>query len=271
MEKRGNSAAVASAEPLLIDAGGAPVTVRADVAGSVAEVAVRGRWTRRLQVRATEAIGKCLAEGPHAVLVDLRDLDDPSAASAPTWWAAARRGAEDRPGVQFVLCAPPAAPLARRLHRMGARYHLPMYTDVTHARVAVRTRLPLTDRHQLRLPPNPEAPAVARKAVVDACSAWSLSSLADPGRLVVSELVENARTHAGTEITVTITRRGSGLHLAVCDGEPALPRLLDAPPPDREIWWRAPGLGLRTVHRIVAIWGAMPTATGKVVWAHLPP
>ena len=308
-----------STGPLLFnenDPADAPVTVCADAERAVVELAVHGRWSRRLQVEATRAINKCFAECPGAVIVDLGRLEDPAAASAATWWAAALRGAERAPAVQVAVSVPPAAALATRLHRLGAKYYLPVYAGMAEARAAVHSRLPLTERHRLRLRSGPEAAAAGRDAVDAVCTAWSLPGLRFPGRLVISELLNNAVVHAGTRagpgaasrtgldgdtrdgadaeasggadvvpqsvlvavpgcadadarITVILTRRGDGLHLAVCDGDPRLPRLLEPASSRPDARWEDPGLGLRTVHRVATTWGAMPTATGKVVWAHL--
>ena len=320
-----------STGPLLFnedDPADTPVTVCADAEWALVELTVHGRWSRRLQVEATRAINKCFAECPGAVIVDLGPLEDPAAASASTWWAAAMRGAEREPAVQVALIVPPTAALATRLHRLGAKYYLPVYAGMAEARAAVHSRLPLTERHRLRLRSGPEAAAAGRDAVDAVCAAWALPGLRFPGRLVISELLNNAVTHAVTradpgvvpragpgaasrtgpgavpragldgdtrdgsdadasggadvvpqsvrravpgcadadaKITVILTRRGNGLHLAVCDGDPRLPRLLERASSRPDARWEDPGLGLRTVHRVATIWGAMPTATGKVV------
>ncbi|MFB9361449.1 ATP-binding protein [Actinoplanes nipponensis] len=238
---------------------------------ALVEVAAHGRWSRRVQVETTRAISKCFAEGPRAVLIDLHDLGDPAGASAATWWAAATRGAELQPAVRVVLSVPETAPLAARLRRLDSKRHLPVYATLNEARAAVHIRLPPVERHQLRLQPCDEAAAAARQAVDAVCEAWSLPALQYPGRLAISELLDNAVVHAGTEMTVMLTRRGNGLHLAVSDGSRRLPRLLAALPTSREGVWEERGLGLRAVDRIATVWGAMPTATGKVVWALIGP
>jgi hypothetical protein len=66
-----------------------------------------------------------------------------------------------------------------------------------------------------------------------------------------------------------VSRRGTGLTLAVRDGSPVLPGLRPSaaadPPPG------GGGRGLQLVHRAAAAWGALPTHDhdGKVVWATL--
>ena len=89
--------------------------------------------------------------------------------------------------------------------------------------------------------------------------------------LVFSELVTNAVRHAGTAMSVTVSRRGSGVHLAVVDGDPRLPSLTEP------VVRRPPGYpgnerhGLWRVHSRASAWGAMPSPNGKVVWAIVRP
>ena len=129
--------------------------------------------------------------------------------------------------------------------------------------------LPLTDRLQQRLPPEPESARLARLMVADACHAWHLPQLRYPAELIMSELVSNAIRHAGTPMLVTVSRRGTGLHLAVRDGSPTLPPPWRPAPAVLGTPSTAGGRGLQIVHRAAAAWGALPThdRDGKVVWA----
>ena len=117
------------------------------------------------------------------------------------------------------------------------------------------------------LPPEQDSPSAARNLVADVCHAWQLLPLLHAGRAVVSELVANAVEHARTDLTLTVSLRGCGLHLAVRDGSPILPRRreLARPVPGRPLDER--GHGLRVVEAESTAWGAMPVAGGKVVWA----
>jgi anti-sigma regulatory factor (Ser/Thr protein kinase) len=247
------------------------VSVRGDCEGSVTVLTVRGPWERPLWRATSSALRKCLAEHPVALVVDLSELSDEFAESAPTWVTAQSVAAGMEPPVQMALCVSPELVLADRLQRMGARRFLPVYAKLRQALVAIEGRLPLTERLTLRLPPDPDSPSLARNLVSEAALAWSLPELLYRARLVVSELVTNAVEHAGTDLTVVVSRRGTGLHLAVSDRDPRLPRLLRmAPPrPDRPLDER--GRGLRTVHATATGWGAMPTPDGKVVWATVRP
>lgn len=129
----------------------------------------------------------------------------------------------------------------------------------------------LTDRLRLPLPPEPASAVAARDAVTEACSRWGLTRLLRPARLVVSELVANAVEHAGTPIDVVISRLGTdgrvaGLHLAVYDRDPRLPR---QPPPGDPGPLDQRGLGLHVVDAAAHAWGARPARGGKMVWAAL--
>jgi anti-sigma regulatory factor (Ser/Thr protein kinase) len=88
----------------------------------------------------------------------------------------------------------------------------------------------------------------------------------------MSELVANAVEHAGTDIWASVSRRGTGLHLAVSDGVTRLPEMQDpvaAAMKKERLSER--GRGLRLVHFGAAAWGAMPVRGGKVVWATVCP
>ena len=75
--------------------------------------------------------------------------------SVATWMTAQRVAAQMTPPVQMAMCVPPALTVADRLQRLGARKYLPVYATVRQARVALASRMPLTDRLQLTLSPSP--------------------------------------------------------------------------------------------------------------------
>jgi anti-sigma regulatory factor (Ser/Thr protein kinase) len=243
------------------------ITVERDIEADITSMSVSGPWNPRLWSATTTGLRKCLAEHPSGLIVDLTALQDESAASVATWMTAQRMAAQMEPPVQIAMCVPPVQTLADRLQRLGARKYLPVYATVRQARVALESHLPLTDRLQVTLPSDPDSPALARDLIGDACLAWQVPHLLHPCRLVMSELVTNAVEHVGSPITVTVTRRGIGLHLAVADTSPALPSLLALTPPRQGEPLNERGRGLRTVDSIATIWGCEPTITGKVVWA----
>jgi anti-sigma regulatory factor (Ser/Thr protein kinase) len=93
---------------------------------------------------------------------------------------------------------------------------------------------------------------------------WGLPELVGPASLVITELVSNAVEHAGTMITLQLSRRSRYVHIAVRDGSAEQP-LLNRPDPASS----GRGRGLVLVDSIAAHWGSLPSREGKVVWATL--
>lgn len=246
---------------------GAYVTVEYDIGSAVAVLSVQGSWGRPLWREASASLRKAYAEHPESLILDLTALADPLADSAPTWMAAQGKAAAHDPPIRLALCVSPDNELAHRLQSLGIHRFLPVYARVQQARVALAGGLPLTDRLALTLGPTADASGRASTLVADACRAWELTRLADPACVVVSELVHNAVEHAGTTITLTVSRRRRGLSLAVSDASRTLPRMAEPPRPRSRRDFLERGRGLRLVHLIAFRWGAMPTADGKVVWA----
>jgi anti-sigma regulatory factor (Ser/Thr protein kinase) len=249
--------------PFLFDEAPGPITVYCDVDPPVEVVTVRGVWTMSLRQRVCDTLTKCFAAHPAGLIIDLSALDDPLAASLPTWLTAQRQGAGRYPPVPVALCASADNPLAHRLQQVGSRRFLPVFARVRQARVAIADRLALAERLLLRLVASPDAVGQARELVARACLSWGLEQFNEPGRLIVSELVTNAILHTGTGISVIISRRVRGLHIAVADGAPHQPRV-----PNQRI---GGGRGLRLVDGSAVRWGIVPTPDGKVVWATLHP
>src|SRR4029453_9443912 len=103
--------------PLLFHGGS--VTVLSDEAAAVAVLGVHGRWDRKLWQAASTGLRKCFAEHPAALIVDLSELEDDKATSAPTWVTAQRLAAQMAPPVQLAMCVPAQLLLADRLQRLG--------------------------------------------------------------------------------------------------------------------------------------------------------
>ncbi|AEV88661.1 anti-sigma regulatory factor [Actinoplanes sp. SE50] len=263
--------------PYLDDDCAPAVSVRVDFSAdaAVSLLTVRGSWGDDLRRSTSASLLRCFTEHPDALIVDLSGLRDPRSESVPTWTTARTVAATLRPPMHLALCVPPDLPLADRMQGLGAGRMrsvpggrlLPVYARVGQARVAVAGRLPDGERMAVTLAPDADAPSAARNLAGDACLAWGLPRLPHPSRLVMSELVTNAVEHAGTPIRVVVTRRGDGLHLAVADGSSAMPRLLRPTRPRAGQPLDERGRGLRTVHGTAAVWGAVPAAPGKVVWA----
>ncbi|MFI5936868.1 ATP-binding protein [Actinoplanes sp. NPDC051494] len=253
--------------PFLFDPLGSEIAVSTDIDGTFIDIAARGPWRRHLAGTLHRTFQKCLAECPTGIIVDLTAVDDPSAESVATWVTIARIAAATEPPTHVALCLPTHVPLRRRLARVGNARFIVVCETPAGARAALSGKRPLLDVIRLRLPPSPTSLSVARNLIGGACQEWGMPNLLHPGRAVVSELVANAVEHARTEMDITVSRRGSGLHLAVRDRNPTLPRMLkmapivDGGPLDER------GRGLRVVHADTLAWGAMPTSGGKLVWA----
>ena len=106
-----------------------------------------------------------------------------------------------------------------------------------------------------------DAPRLARQFVADTLCEWGLGHLVDDCTLVVTELATNAVSHAGSDVTVSLSHRGDVVRLEVGDASAA-------PPSMRERDLDAPGgRGLQLVSVIAGDWGHVPTGGGKLVWA----
>ncbi|BFU42456.1 ATP-binding protein [Krasilnikovia sp. MM14-A1004] len=244
------------------------VTVVGDFDTALTEVELHGRWDPHLKASAAHVLRTCLVGQPAGIIADLHDLADPGGESAPLWCAAHTWGAHTPSLVPVVVCLPTAAPLAALITCRAARWNLPVYASLPEARAALRSRAPRTDRLTLHLAPDIDALPLVTQTIGEACAAWHMLTLHRTACAVLTELVANAIEHAGTRIDVAVTRRPSGLHLAVQDHDPRLPHLAGAVPGDPGDSERH-GYGLRLVHTSVTAWGALPTRTGKIVWAVL--
>lgn len=101
--------------------------------------------------------------------------------------------------------------------------------------------------------------SVARQAVRDAVSRWSLSGGAE-AELVVSELVSNAVLHGWGEIGLRLSHREGRLRIEVEDFNPI------APQTDQRAADYIGGYGIGIVEQL-ADWGWRPAGEGKIVWA----
>jgi anti-sigma regulatory factor (Ser/Thr protein kinase) len=121
------------------------------------------------------------------------------------------------------------------------------------------------------------AVSVARRMTLLALEEWDLESLQDSAVLICSELVTNSVEHArGNSLRLTLTRRYSGVRIAVVDlsrRQPVVNRpavslvrkeLVEKPPVLGEH-----GRGLVIVDALAAKWDTDPLPWGKRVWAHL--
>ncbi|GAA2571183.1 hypothetical protein GCM10010435_51800 [Winogradskya consettensis] len=253
--------------PYLFDLHDPGVTVTTDIDGAVVDICVSGPWQRSVAATVDRVIQKCLTECPAGIVVDLSGIDDHGAESVATWVAAAQMADATEPPTQIALCMSPGTPLEKRLLRVGSNRFLAIFETPAQARVAIAARRVLADVIRLRLPPSLQSISVARNLVGGACHEWNMPRLLMPGRAVMSELVANAVEHARTEMDISVSRRGLGLHIAVRDRNPKLPHIRRpaAVLPGRPLDER--GRGLQVVHADSTAWGAMRTTGGKMVWA----
>ena len=241
--------------------GPSSVVLTQTVDDSVVELAVRGEWSRRTALDVYQALRRSLTDHPSALIIDLGEMNDVDASSAPTWMAASQAARSLQPPAQVALCAPPTRQLVTRLRQLGCTRFLSLFVTIDQARAAVASALPRTDRLQLRwLPPEPESLTAVRDTIAVACRVWSMPALTAPAQEVALDLVRDSVTHANTPMLFTVTRRSSSLYLALCDREPTLPPLH---PPHHVVGeTRLPVVADRS-----HTWGASTTHDGKVVWA----
>jgi len=225
-------------------------------------VAAEGVLNLRLSASLWRTVVKCLAEEPAAVVVDLSDLRL-ERTSVATFSALARVAAE-RPGTSFGVCG--ASPEATRLFEtMGVARTVPSWATVAEAVEHVRDP-PSRRRIKKRIASSPQAPALGRRLVMQACRGWSVHpEVTAAASMVTSELVTNAVVHAGGDLQVTVELAGAVLIVSVRDKSPTPPR------PGRPVAGQEHGRGLAIVAELSRSWGTVQTADGgKVVWARLP-
>ncbi len=116
-----------------------------------------------------------------------------------------------------------------------------------------------------RFTSNLQAPRMARHFLTETLQGWGRDDLLDDGQLVVTELATNAAVHAGSDFTVTLSRRGAGVRVVVGDTS----RL--TPLPSDPAMASLGGHGLHLVGALTSRWGHDLVPGGKVVWADLLP
>ena len=117
---------------------------------------------------------------------------------------------------------------------------------------------------RLTLCPDPTEVAAARQFVADTLARWGNDDDLQAVVFLVSELVTNAVTHAGTEIIVTLRSEDSVVTVEVHDDSDRLPIYIHVSPTTTG------GRGLHLVAAMSDDWGSRRIpGDGKVVWFSL--
>jgi hypothetical protein len=106
--------------------------------------------------------------------------------------------------------------------------------------------------------------ASLRHAAEDRLLSWQAAELVDDTLLVITELVQNVIQHTGHGGELALSHPSDVVLVEVFDSSRDLPRVIGPDPR------RLGGRGMLLVDAISRAWGSQLTATGKVVWAHLP-
>jgi len=121
--------------------------------------------------------------------------------------------------------------------------------------------VPASRTAEIQLAARPRASRAARDFVSRTCLDWRLPHGISSAVLVVSELVTNAVSHAGTNVDVSLSALGNRLRLSVQDGSDDPPRLVRA---GAEL---GRGRGMHVVEGFSRAWGSLPGPEGgKAVW-----
>src|ERR1043165_8954618 len=86
-----------------LDGTAAQISVTADGDGTIIDLVVRGAWNPLLGAAVALEIGRCLAESPAAIIIDVTEVDDPPAASLPVWLSATQAAATADPPARLAL------------------------------------------------------------------------------------------------------------------------------------------------------------------------
>ena len=235
-------------------------SVRTHVVGQVVVLDVTGRLNDVTE-DLDRAIRLALARGPRGVVCDLSKVVEVSAPGALGILASAGRHPRDWSGVPVAVAGLDQR-AGKTLSGKPLGDHLVVTASLRQALAALlQAACPAVESR--RLAPHPTAPRASRDFVGRVLLEWRLSQHIRDARLVVSELVTNAMTHAGTDLDLTVAAHRQAVRVAVRDHSPDLPVAHHG-------GFDTHGRGLTIVAALSNAWGVLPTADGgKVVWAVL--
>jgi len=121
------------------------------------------------------------------------------------------------------------------------------------------------DVASVNLEQEPSSVGQARRFTRERLERWGADALVERAVLVVSELVTNAITHAGSVCRVVLRcgANSDSVRIEVTDfGQ-------GSPEPQRPSSVRPSGRGLLIVSSVATAWGIDPSADGKIVWAEI--
>lgn len=239
-----------------------PLDIRISSRAGVTIVTLRGFLDVSTAPLVRNALLKCVADQPVALIADLTRLELRKAYTLSVFTLVARRAAEWS-GMPLILVATSGAGSRLDLQAKAIARFLPVYADLD-AAVAAARQPPPRRITRIRLAPTPHSAATARRVVAATCQVWDCTELVEDASAVASELVANAVRHAGTDAELRLELRRELLTVALIDDDPSPPQLH----PAAEL--AAGGYGLRIVDSLSRAWGWVPTSSGgKIVWAVL--
>jgi len=205
-------------------------------------------------------LNKALAEGPVAIIVNLSDFAVEDESCLTLFPAVAKQATID--SQTSLLLSAASAAIARWIRAHGFDLHVALYPTVEDAALQAHSR-PVDPRERRRLRPSLDSPSQARDFVEETCARWPVSAtVVETLKLIATELVANAVTHARTPMDVVVRRSRQHIHLGVIDGERRF-AVLRGPESTRS----PSGRGLMLVEAFSDYWGCTATATGKSTWA----
>jgi anti-anti-sigma regulatory factor len=208
-----------------------------------------------------DALLRCAAEQPDALLVDVAELEMPSA-HALTVFSSVASQVSAWPGIRVLLVATDAE--QRAMLRVSSIQRFVAIHDSVPAAIAAMDDPPVRSRAEIDLPPSGLSTRRARYFARMNCIRWQVPELITDTMTVVTSLVENTLLHTDSMAFLQMELRRGLLTIAVSDEDPR-PAVLR----ERAEGGVAPS-GLLLVSAVAETWGCTPTMTGgKTVWAAL--